>query len=310
MVGILLLQSFPMLAFSAAVEPFRIANWLSGRTLYTWRILTEDGLPAVASNGIAVSPHAAIDAREHHRLTLVCAGVGGCHYRSRRTFAWLRQLARQDNKIAGIDTGAYLLARAGLLDGRRCTIHWEELESFRQEFPGLEVTETIYEADGDRLTCPGGTAALDMVLHLIEARHGRDFAGQIAEEFIQHGFRDADDPQRMSLRSRTGVRDERLLSAVAAMEAHIEEPLSLGEICERSDLSLRHLQRLFMTTFKRSPTDFYREIRLRHARQMLLHGSQSILDVAIASGFVSGAHFTRRYRAMFGHSPSRERHRH
>lgn len=309
-VGFLLVPKFPMLAFSAAVEPLRIANWLSGRALYSWRLFTEDGRPVEASNGIPVMPHASIASIDRFPLMISCAGVDGCHYRSRRVFAWLRSLSRNGTEIGGIGTGAYLLARAGLLAGHRCTIHWEEFDNFQREFPDLEVTDSLYEMDRGIMTCPGGTAALDMMLRLIEARHGRDLAGEIAEEFIQHRIRDGHDPQRTPLQARLGIRDPRLIAAVDVMEDHIEEPLSLKEICSASGLSLRHLQRMFMTHFGRSPTSFYRDVRLRHARQMLLHGSQSILDVAVATGFVSGSHFTRRYRTLFGRTPRSERRGH
>jgi transcriptional regulator GlxA family with amidase domain len=240
---------------------------------------------------------------------LVCAGVDGCYYRDRRTFAWLRTLARHGTILGGIGTAAYLLARAGVLDGHRCTIHWEDLESFTQEFPELEVTSGLFEIDGARMTCAGGTAALDMVLSLIAARHGHHLAGAIAEQFIQHQVRAGGDHQRMNLQSRMGVSDARLLAAIAAMESNVEEPLSLESLCAASGVSIRHLQRLFHTQLGQSPLDFYRALRLRQARQMLLHGSVSILDVAVATGFVSSSHFTRRYRELFGLTPREERRR-
>jgi transcriptional regulator GlxA family with amidase domain len=156
------------------------------------------------------------------------------------------------------------------------------------------------------MTCPGGTASLDMILNLIERRHGRDLAGEIADEFIQHRVRDGNDPQRMTLESRTRIGDPRLLSAISAMEKNLEEPLSLRQLCAVSGLSLRHLQRRFTEVLGRSPSAFYRELRLQRARRMLMHGSRSILEVAVATGFVSGSHFSRCYRAQFGRPPREE----
>ena len=165
----------------------------------------------------------------------------GNKYRNKRVFAWLRKLARNRSVLGGVGTGAYALARAGLLDGYRCTIHWEEFENFSREFPHLRLTADLFEIDRDRMTCPGGTASLDMVFHLVEQQHGRDLAWEIADEFIQHRVRSAHDPQRMSLQSRTRVNDVRLLSAISAMEKSLEDPLTLKQICRISGLSLRHL---------------------------------------------------------------------
>jgi transcriptional regulator GlxA family with amidase domain len=306
-VGFFLVPNFPMLAFSAAIEALRVANWVSGQPLYDWLLISEDGKPVSPSSGIAMQPQAAMGSVERLPMMLLCAGIGGSKFRNKRVFAWLRKLARNNTILGGIGTGAYALARAGLLDGYRCTLHWEEFENFSREFPHLRLTADLFEFDRDRLTCPGGTASLDMIFHLVEQQHGRDLAWEIADEFIQHRVRSADDPQRMSLQSRTRVGDARLLAAIAAMEKNLEEPLSLRDLCRVSGLSLRHLQRRFTEVLGRSPSGFYRQLRLQRARKMLMRGSRSILEVAVANGFVSGAHFTRCYRAEYGRPPREER---
>ena len=308
-VGFFLGPKFPMLAFSAAIEPLLIANWLSGRTLYSWRVFTETGAQVQASNGLLMTPDAAMSSVDRFPMMLVCLGVEGCYYKNKKVFGWLRKLARNGTLIGGIGTGPYALARAGLLDDYRCTIHWEELDTFSREFPHLNVNSALFEIDRGRMTCPGGTAAMDMMLSIIGQRHGGSFAGEIAEQLLQHRIRDSHDPQRTTLQSRMRVNDPRLLAAIEAMEQNLEEPLSLEQICMTSGLSLRHLQRRFVEELRRSPTEFYRDLRLRRARQMLLHGSRSILDVAVATGFMSSSHFARRYRSLFGHTPREERHR-
>ena len=306
-IGFFLVPNFPMLAFSAAIEALRVANWVSGRTLYEWTLISEDGAPVSPSSGIAITPHSAMGEIDRFPIMLVCAGIGGNKYRNKRVFAWLRRLARNRTMMGGIGTGAYALARAGLLDGYRCTIHWEEFENFTREFPQLRLTADLFEVDRDRLTCPGGTASLDMMFHLIEQQHGRDLAWVIADEFIQHRVRSATDPQRMSLQSRTRINDVRLLSVITAMENNLEDPLPLKQLSRISGMSLRHLQRRFTEVMGKSPTLFYRELRLQRARKMLMHGTRSILDVAVANGFVSGSHFTRCYRTHFGRLPREER---
>ena len=190
-IGFFLVPNFPMLAFSAAIEALRVANWVSGRNLYEWTLISEDGAPVSPSSGIAITPHTAMAEIDRFPIMLVCAGIGGNKYRNKRVFAWLRRLARNRTMMGGIGTGAYALARAGLLDGYRCTVHWEEFENFAREFPQLRLTADLFEVDRDRLTCPGGPASLDMMFHLIEQQHGRDLAWEIADEFIQHRVRSA-----------------------------------------------------------------------------------------------------------------------
>ncbi|MBV9755022.1 MAG: GlxA family transcriptional regulator [Hyphomicrobiales bacterium] len=306
-VGFFIVPDFPMLAFTAAIEALRVANWVSGRTLYEWVLISEDGGPVIPSSSIAMHPHAAMSDAGGLPIVFFCAGVGGSKYVNRRVFAWLRRLARNKVTLGSIGTGTYALARAGLLKGYRCTLHWEEIERFSREFPDLLLTTNLFEVDRDRMTCPGGTASLDMMFFLIQKQHGRDLAWDTAEELLQHGVRSARDPQRMSLQFRTRVTDPRLLVVIEAMENNVEDPLSLQRLCEISGLSLRHLQRRFRQVLGRSPKSFYRQLRLQSARKMLMHGTRSILDVAVANGFVSGSHFARRYSAEYGRRPREDR---
>ena len=303
----LLVPHFSLIAFTAAVEPLRLANRASGKELYRWHLFSGDGRPVTASNGITLHPEGALEQATGFGTVILCSGIDGHLYEDRQVFAQLRRLERAGADIGALCTGSHILAKAGLLDGYRCTIHWEELENFAREFPHLEVTADLIEADRDRLTCPGGTASLDLIFHIVQQQHGRDLAWQIADEFIQHRVRSPNDPQRLSLEARTRINDARLLAAVAAMEKNLEDPLSLEQICTASGLSLRHLQRRFLEVLGKPPTEFYRELRLQRARKMLMHGSRSILDVAVANGFVSGAHFSRCYRAQFGRTPREER---
>lgn len=298
----LLVPKFPMLAFSSAIEPLRIANWVAGRTLYDWQVLTVDGAPVDASNGLLLGPHGSIS-NSTPQILLVGAGVDGCFYENDRVFKWLRMLDRGGATLGAFDTGTWLLARAGVLNGVRCTVHWEDVVAFRASFPGLHVTESLYEVDGRYMTCSGGTATMDLMLSLIAADHGRELAGAIAEQFMQDQLRDGERHQRVNLASREATSDSRLLTAIDLMKKHIEEPLPLEEISRTSGASMRNLERLFRLHMQCSPTHFYREIRLRAARQLLLHGTGSVLDVALATGFVSASHFSRCYRTRYGRPP-------
>jgi len=298
----LLVPKFPMLAFSSAIEPLRIANWVAGRTLYAWQVLTVDGKPVNASNGLLLNPHGGL-CKESTEIVLVGAGVDGCFYEDERVFRWLRALHRNGSTLGAFDTGTWILARAGLLKGARCTVHWEDVAAFRSSFPDLHVTESLYEVDGRYMTCSGGIGTMDLMLSLIAADHGRELAGAIAEQFMQDQLREGEHHQRANLASREATNDVRVLAAIDLMNQHIEEPLSLEQISRASGASMRNLERLFRIHMECSPTSYYREVRLRAARQLLLHGTGSVLDIALATGFVSASHFSRCYRTRFRRSP-------
>ncbi|MGH6719514.1 MAG: GlxA family transcriptional regulator [Alphaproteobacteria bacterium] len=303
----LLLPRFSMIAFASAVEPLRSANRMSGRRLYDWRVYSADGKGVRASNGLEVVPDAGIAGTERIATLFVVAGIDGYAHDDRHVFAWLRRLARGGSRMGAICTASHVLARAGLLDGYRATIHWEDLPAFAEANPDITVSHDIFEIDRNRYTCSGGTAALDMMLHLIAGTHGRELANQISEQFIHEPMRGPEQSQRAALRSRVAVADPRVLAAIAAMESHLENPLTLPAIARRSGLSVRQLERAFRRHLGRAPLRYYRELRLNHARHLLMQGERSILGVALATGFTSPSHFARRYREYFNRSPREER---
>jgi transcriptional regulator GlxA family with amidase domain len=306
--GFLLIPDFALLPFASATDSLRVANWLSGRTLYEWRFISEDGEATSSSNGISVPAHWAID--DAHRLHAVMVVAGGRIapvYREQRVFGWLRRWARQHCRIGAIGLGSFLLARAGLLDGYRCTIHWQHLAAFREEFRELEVTNEIFEIDRDRFTCGGGIGALDVMLAIIAEQHGQALATRVAEELIHERIRTSDDDQRMPLRLRLNTANRSLLETVALMERNLEQPLSCGALSKRVGLSVRQLEKLFRSHLSNSPRNYYIELRLRHAQRLLRQTSLSILEVGIASGFSSASHFSKAYRGRFNSTPRSER---
>ncbi len=306
-IGFLLVPKFSMVAFSAALEPLRAANRMSGRELYTWRLFSRDGGPVTSSGGVSVIPDASIAEAPHFPTMIVCAGIDVHLYRERDVLSWLRRLDRQGARIGSICTGAHVLARAGLLDGHRCTLHWENIPGFVEEFPDIEVTSELFEIDRKRMTCSGGIAPLDMMLHMIAAEHGHELAAMVSDQFIHDRIRGPNDHQRMTLQSRLGVRDAKLISVIAQMEANLEEPLSRETLAASVGLSTRQLERLFRKHLKSTPKHYYLELRLRRSRQLLLQTSMSVLGVALACGFVSASHFSKCYREFFGRTPREER---
>ncbi len=306
-VGFYLLPNFSMMAFASAIEPLRAANRLSQQQLFEWRLLSIDGGPVCASNRIEIAVHDAVRDSQSFDLLLVCAGLNGPPLTDKRPHQWLRGLARNGIAIGGISLGAYVLAYAGLLDGRRCALHWESLAAFAERFPRIHTTNEIFVIDGNRFTCSGGTAALDMMLQLITDRHGRTLANDVSEQFIHPRIRAAQDSQRMAIQSRVGVANEKLIAAIGIMETADEDPSSVQDIATAVGLSARQLERLFEKYVGASPSRFFLKLRLDRARAMLQQTSKSVLEVAVACGFESASHFSRCYRMQHGHRPSDER---
>jgi transcriptional regulator GlxA family with amidase domain len=296
-----------MIAFTAAVETLRLANRTSGRSLYQWNLFSIDGGPVRASNGIELHPEGVLDAASRFDTVVVCSGTEVQRFQDRSLVSWLRRMARGGADIGALCTGSHILARAGLLDGYRCTIHWENLAGFIEEFPDIEVSGELFEIDRNRFTCSGGTAAIDLMLNVIASQHGHELAAGVADQFLHERIRDHHDHQRMSLPARLGVRHPKLLKVIEMMEQYLEEPLTRTGLAENAGLSTRQLERLFRKYLNRSPARYYLELRLNKARLLLQQTNMSIIDVALACGFVSASHFSKCYRDSFGRTPRKER---
>ncbi|MGF1610241.1 MAG: GlxA family transcriptional regulator [Kiloniellales bacterium] len=306
-IGFLLIPKFSMIAFTSAVEPLRLANRASGKELYRWQLFSCDGKPVTASNGIVLHPEGGLEQAAACSTIILCSGVDVQRFGDKQLFSWLRRMDRKGADIGALCTASHILARAGLLDGHRCTIHWENLAGFAEDFPEIEVSNELFEIDRSRFTCSGGTAAIDMMLNLISMQHGHELAATVADQFMHERIRDQRDHQRMSLPARLGVRHPKLLSVIDLMEKNLEEPLSRTRLAKNAGLSTRQLERLFRKYLSRSPARYYLELRLNKARLLLLQTNMSVIDVALACGFVSASHFSKCYRDFFGRTPRRER---
>lgn len=303
-VGFLLIPGYALLSYATAVEPLRAANTLAGRELYRWWNTSPADRPAIASNGAAVLPSFSFGSEDElPDLLLVCAGGNPSLFRDRATFAWLRKLAARKVIMGGVSGGPVILARAGLLQKRRATVHWAHVPAMKEEFAQVQVTQSLFEIDGDRLTCSGGVAALDMMIALITRDHGYELGAAVGDWFLHTHLREGPGPQRMDLRHRLGIADENLLRALRAMEAHLESPLSREEIARVARVSLRQLERSFRGRLGRGVHEHYLALRLARARQLLRETSLSVLEVSLATGFGSGSQFSRAFKAAFGSPP-------
>ena len=303
-VGFLLVPGFALMSYAAAIEPLRAANLLSGNELYRWWHAAPGGRPVMASNGVAIIPDYGTSADRDADKVFVCAGGNPALFDDKSVFAWLRRLARKGVTIGGISGGPYVLAKAGLLDNRRATLHWEHMPAFREAFPDVTVVPSLFEIDGNRITCSGGISALDRMVVLIERDHGRQLAASVGDWFLHTHIREGFGPQRMDLRYRLGVADEKLLSVLRAMERSIETPLARAELARAAGISLRQLERLFQRHIGHGIHSHYRWLRLERARQLLRETSLPVLDVALATGFASSSQFARAYSRAFGEPPS------
>lgn len=309
-----LVPDFSMIAFATAIEPLRVANRMLGYEAYRWRLASTDGKPVNASNGVSCAVDTSLDDERRMligegrpSMVFVCSGVNVERFNNKTVFAWLREEYNRGVQIGGLCTGAHILAAAGLLSGKRCAIHWENLPGFSEAFPKANVFADLFEVDGNIYTCAGGTAALDMMLKLIGDDHDDNLVNRICEQVLTDRVRSPTDRQRLPLRARLGVQNSKVLTIIELMEANMSEPLSLLDIADHVGLSRRQIERLFRHEMGRSPARYYLEIRLDRARHLLIQSLMPVVEVAIACGFVSASHFSKCYRELYGRSPQQER---
>jgi AraC family carnitine catabolism transcriptional activator len=295
-----------MIGLFSAIEPLRIANGLSGKKLFSWELISENGEAVTASNGMSLNTDVALDACKDVDSLVVVASFDPQLHESKKILTWLKQLSRKGTHLGAIDTGAHLLAKAGLLEGYRITMHWDAAPAFVEEFPAIEVTDELFEIDRNRFTCAGGTASIDMMVHLITLKCGRDFALEVCEQCIHTGIRSEGVKQRIQLTTKLGIQNTKLLKLIHAMEDHIQNPLEAQALAAIVNLSTRQVERLFKKYLQETPSSYYLKKRLERAHQLLTQSTLSVMDVAVACGFNSAAHFSRVYKQQFGRPPTQD----
>lgn len=308
--GFLLLNDFTLISLSAAIEPLRMANRICGRDHYHWKTISETGAAVSASDGVRISVDASIEDESllaDLDIVFVSAGIDVEKNCSGEVLRWLRSVHHQGIALGSTCTGSYALAKAGLLDGYRCSIHWENLAGLADTFPLVNVRRRLFTIDRGRYTSSGGTAPIDMMVHIVSEQLGGEVGVAIAEQFICDRIRRTDDRQRIPLKHLVGPHSQKLILAVELMESNLKEPISQEELAEYVGLSRRQLQRLFQKHLLRAPSRYYLQLRLRRARELLLQTGLSILEISSLCGFVSTSHFSKSYKEHFGHSPSQER---
>ncbi|CUJ95071.1 Carnitine catabolism transcriptional activator [Shimia thalassica] len=302
-----LLDNFTLLSFASALDCLRLANRHTDTPLYEWHLIGEGGETAKCSTDTEFSLQSDLIDLHRDDTVILCGGLDILNVTSKRLLNWLRREARKGVRIGGLCTAAYPMAKAGLLDGKRATIHWENQDSFSEEFPEVELSKSVFVIDGNRMTTAGGTSSIDMFLQIIANDHGEELANWVADQQIYSSIRTDQDTQRLSVPTRIGVRHPKLSQVIQMMEANIEEPISPSILAKDVGMSTRQLERLFRRYLNRSPKRYYMELRLQKARNLLMQTDMSVINVALACGFASPSHFSKCYRAHYDTTPYRER---
>lgn len=306
-VGFLLVKGYTLSTFANAVAVLRMANRQSGRELYRWSTLSLNGEPVISSANIELVLDGTLDSVGPVDIFMVCGGYDIEKQTSPKLLDVLRELARKNVPLGALCTGTYTLAAAGLLEGYRCTIHWENLPSLREQFPRLLISSSLFVIDRDRYTCSGGISSIDLMLNLVSNIHGHQLVQEISDQFTCERVRTEDDAQRAPLQYLIGASQPKLVDAVAMMEANIEEPLSLDDVADYVGVSRRQLERLFHRYLHCAPSRYYLELRLYRARLLLLQTSMPVIEVAVSCGFSTAPHFSKCYSEFYGKPPRDER---
>ncbi|EYD77287.1 Transcriptional regulator, AraC family [Rubellimicrobium mesophilum DSM 19309] len=303
----LLVEDFTHLAFSCAIEPLRIANFVAGRELYRWSLAAEGGRDARSSNGLLTRVDRGLDPLDRDERLFVVSGLNVERRVTPEILAYLRRERVRGRGIGAICSGAYVLAEAGFLAGVEAAIHWAYHDLMAERFPEVILRPNVFVAGPRFDTASGGTAAADLMLHLIGRDHGEDLATEVADQMVYNAVREGSARQRVSVQARFGTRNATLVQAIRMFEENLEAPPRPSEVAAGLGISARQLERLFDRHLGTSPKRYAMELRLNRARNLIVQTEQSVAEIAMASGFTSTSHFSRVFRAKYGISPGAQR---
>ncbi|KAB0682806.1 GlxA family transcriptional regulator [Aureimonas leprariae] len=302
-IDMLLLDDVSLMSISACVEPLRAANRVSGETAYEWRLLSMTGAPVRTSSGILVQVEGRFDPDAARDAVWIVAAFDALAHAGRALLAGLRRLDRRGLPIWGVESGGWVLAAAGVLDGHGATVHWEDLEEFAARFPRLAVKADRFVVDGRYATAGGASPMLDLNLELIRRRQGVAVALEVARIFAYDQVRAPDHPQPQRALGPAALRDPRVAACLNLMAGAIETPLPIPVLARHVGLSTRMLEKLFLRAVGDSPRAFYLDLRLNGARRLVVDTAKSMTEIAVMTGFGSGSALTRAFRARFGQTP-------
>lgn len=303
-VTFLVLPGSSIMCVASAVDPLRAANRVTGETLFDWKIVSIDGAPPVTTSGLPVAVSGPFEPTERTDMLAIVGGFGTRDHGTSTLLAGIRRVARSARAYGGIEAGSWLVARAGLLEGRAATTHWEDMEDFSSAFPGTDVRPDRYVIDGPAFTAGGASPTFDLMLHLVRSRLGMAVALDVASVFIYDQARAATDAQPLVSLGRLDGYDPRLAQAIRLMESHIDQPLTTAAIARRAGVTARTLEGIFSRSIGETPGAYYLRLRLHAARRLVLDTRIAMADIAGRCGFSSSAAFSRAFSKAFGNSPT------
>ncbi|MEO0400677.1 MAG: GlxA family transcriptional regulator [Pseudomonadota bacterium] len=304
----LLTPQFALLAFANVVDGLRAANGVLNRTAYRWNAygLEKQAQKVEASCGLTIDA-GPLEEALNADVICVCGGNNSVGLADTGLKGVLREALRRGRTVGALSDASFLLADAGLFDGRRSTIHWRFQHAYRERFADLDIRSSLFEIDGPVFSCAGGASALDLILRMIMADHGARAASLVAENFLHDQMRASDQQNRLSLVFNGAKKNPDLVRAIFLIEANLEAPLSIDELSTRLNIDNRQLGRLFQRYLGVSPSEFYRERRLERAKQLLDQSSMSITEIAASCGFASGSHLSKLFHRRYGATPAQHR---
>jgi len=297
-----LIPGFSLVAFSCAIDALRGANLILDQQFYDWDSLSPEGKPIVSSSDIEV-PTTSIFKNPDTDLIAICGGVSSHTYENAELTRWLHDQAKEGKKIGAISDGSYIAAEAGLFDQAPSTIHWRCQDAYRERFPDLDVKASMLEISEKRFSCAGGTASLDLMLHFIREVHGGELVSLIAQNFFHDTVRDGTREQHLMNAFRIAGKNPILSEAILLMESHLEQRLNIAQIADRVKISRRQLDRIFQQSMKKSPQEFYRDLRLTRASILLAQTNMSVGEIAVGCGFQTASHLGQHFKKRFGNTP-------
>lgn len=304
---ILLTPGYSAMTFSMAMETIRVANRMAGKELFPKVVCAEGGVPVRDSLGAEFPIDHGLEEVTRDDTVVICSGAEVRAACTPAVLQWIRRAARQGSAIAGLSTGAWIMAEAGLLDGLPATLHWEHRTSFAEEFPEVELSEYTFVSQNRRYSTAGGTSVIDLMLTLITEAAGPELANLVADQLMYTNIRVLQRSARVQVAERIGMRHPKLSEILALMETNLEEPLRPGDLAKTVNISTRQLERLFRRYLSSTPKKYYTDLRLQRAQHLLLQTNMSVTEIAVASGFNAASHFSRLFRQRYGMSPHKLR---
>jgi len=302
-VVIVVLPESSIMSLASVLDPMRAANRVAGRTLFDWQILSPDGEPVLLTCGVMIAVHGVFSSKVKGDCLLIIGGFNLDRHVQKPFIAGLQAAARHFSVVAGIESGCWLLARCGLVNGRTATAHWEELEDFALAFPDVSVRADRFVTDGKFWTSGGASPTFDMMLHLIRQRFGSSVALDVASIFVYDETHAATDAQPLVSLGRMQALDPDLAKAIRLMERTLDRPLSIAGLARRAGQSQRQLEIRFARALRISPGSYYLRLRLQAAQRLVGDTQLSIREVALRCGFDSLSSFSRAFKRHYGESP-------